>query len=107
METKRKKLTKIGRNKEIKRWDVFFNLKTKHPSITWDFKDNKVQHYNVSHTHDSKHRYKMSRNIDPSDISNSYMDRTLYKSNKRIIGKKYKNYSVSKKDKKYIENLKK
>ena len=107
METKRKKLTKMGRNKEIKRWDVFYNLYTKHPSITWDFKNNKVKHFNVSHKNDKNHRYKMYKNLNPNDRTQIYMDKRLYISNKRVIGDKYYNYKVSNEDKKYIENLKK
>lgn len=95
-----------------KKWDVFYNKKRKHPSITIKDKDDKW--VNVKLTHDyseSPYLIKLKKNPNKNDLEDSYVHTKLRIDNQRNKGDKYFNYKIALVDKirikRYVKKNKK
>lgn len=93
------------RKNKINKWDVFFNKKRKHPSITYGIKGDDWINYDITHKRDKNHRYEMVKNPNTKDKRKSFLSRKANFDDKQHIGKKYKTYKVSNEDKKNISKF--
>lgn len=102
----------ISMRRSYKKWDVFYNEKRKHPSITIKDKDDKW--VNVKLTHDyseSPYLIKLKKNPNKNDLEDSYVHTKLRIDNQRNKGDKYFNYKIALVDKirinRYVKKNKK
>lgn len=85
----------ISMRRSYKKWDVFYNKKRKHPSIT--IKDKGDRWVNVKLTHDyseSPYLINLNKNPNKNDIENSYVHTKLRFDNQGNKGDKYFNYKI-------------
>ena len=87
-----------------KKWDVFYNKKRKHPSITIKDKGNKWVNIKITHLDNkSPYIYKFNKNPNRNDNRESYVHSKLRYDHQDDKGNKYLNYKIHYKDKRGIK----